>query len=287
MIDEKIIMETVPNSLDEVKNKAPLTCCVTNFVTVNDCANAVLAIGASPIMSNESDEIGEIINIADALVINIGTLTRLQIETMRKGAEMAVKTKTPIILDPVGVGVTELRNNITMELIENYDISLIRGNISEIKAIANLLGFINDINIAKGVDVSENDIITDGNLEVNCEIVRETAGRLNAVVIASGPIDILSDGESVLAVNGGDEMMSRITGSGCMLTSVIGGCVGATNPFDGGLLGLLLMNKAGENARAKVEDNNLGTGSFRTFLIDALYNISGEELVETSEIEIL
>ncbi len=287
MTDEDMILKTVINSLDEVKSKAPLTCCITNFVTVNNCANAILAIGASPIMSNESDEIREIINIADALVINIGTLTKSQIETMRKSAERATETETPIILDPVGVGVTELRNSITMELIENYDISLIRGNISEIKAIASLFGFINKFNIAKGVDVSENDIITDDNLAVNCEIVRVTASKLNTVVVATGPIDILSDGETVLIVKGGDEMMSRITGSGCMLTSIMGACVGATNSFDGGLLAVLAMNKAGEKAKIKVEENNLGTGSFVTFLIDALYNSNGEELAKTSEIEIL
>ncbi len=287
MKDEKIILKTVSGSLDEVRNKSPLTCCVTNFVTVNDCANAILAVGASPIMSNESAEIEEIVNISDALVVNIGTLTKSQMETMRKSVKMAVETETPVILDPVGVGVSELRNNITMELIENHNISLIRGNISEIKAIANLLGFINEINIAKGVDVSENDIISDDNLAVNCEIVKATAGKLGAVVIASGPIDILSDGETVLAVKGGNEMMSRITGSGCMLSSIIGSCVGALNPFDGGLLGVLIMNRAGEKAKLKVDSNDLGTGSFRTFLIDALYSISGEELMETSRIKIL
>ena len=284
---ENLILEKIDTTLKEVKNKSPLTCCITNFVTVNDCANAVLAIGASPIMTNENKEIGEIVNISDALVINIGTLTSSQIETMLKGAHQASKMETPIILDPVGVGVSEFRNDTTKKLITDYKIASIRGNISEIKAIAKLFGFIDEANIAKGVDVSDNDIITSENLKVNSKIVEITADRLNTLIIASGPIDILSNGKTTVAIKGGDEMMSRITGSGCMLTSIIGSCIGATNPFDGGLLGILAMNRAGEIAKSKVEDNNLGSGSFRTFLIDALYNIDSKDLIKTSKIEIL
>ena len=105
--------------------------------------------------------------------------------------------------------------------------------------------------------------------------------------MASGPIDILSNGKTTIAINGGDEMMPLITGSGCMLSSIVGSCIGATNAFEGTLLAILAMNKAGEKARAKVDENNLGTGSFRTFLIDALYNTNAKELINESEIEIL
>lgn len=283
----KKITENLSESLKKVKEKSPLVHCITNYVTVNDCANAILAIGGSPIMSGDAEEVAEIVNIADALVINIGNLIDLQVEAMKISSKQANKTKTPIILDPVGVGVSELRNIITIDLIKNYDIDVIRGNITEIKTIAKLFGIIDETNIAKGVDVCADDIITDNNLKINGEIISKTAEKLNTVILASGPIDILSDGKTTIAIDGGDEMMPQITGSGCMLSSIVGCCVGATNPFDGALLAILSMNNAGEKARKKVDSEKLGTGSFRTFLIDALYNTDGKTLIKESKIEIL
>ena len=284
---EEKILEKIPDLIKNVKEKCPLTHCITNFVTVNDCANAVLAIGASPIMAEELDEVEEIVNISDALVINIGTLKHPQIEAMKIGSAQANKTNIPITLDPVGVGVSKLRNNTTIDLIKNYNISAIRGNITEIKTIAKLFNVTDETNTAKGVDVCNDDIITKDNLKANGKIIAKTAEKLNTVILASGPIDILSDGKTTIAIYGGDEMMTLITGSGCMLSSIVGSCIGATNPFDGTLLAILAMNKAGEKARAKVDEENLGTGSFRTLLIDALYKTDAEELSNESKIEIL
>ena len=284
---EEKILEKIPDLIKNVKEKCPLTHCITNFVTVNDCANAILAIGASPIMAEELDEVEEIINISDALVINIGTLKHPQIEAMKISSAQANKTNIPITLDPVGVGVSKLRNNTTIDLINNYNISAIRGNITEIKTIAKLFNVTDETNTAKGVDVCNDDIITKDNLKANEKIIAKTAEKLNTVILASGPIDILSDGKTTIAIYGGDEMMPLITGSGCMLSSIVGSCIGATNPFDGTLLAMLAMNKAGEKARAKVDEENLGTGSFRTLLIDALYKTDAEELANESKIEIL
>ncbi len=284
---EEKILEKIPDLIKNVKEKCPLTHCITNFVTVNDCANAVLAIGASPIMAEELDEVEEIVNISDALVINIGTLKHPQIEAMKIGSAQANKTNIPITLDPVGVGVSKLRNNTTIDLIKNYNISAIRGNITEIKTIAKLFNVTDETNTAKGVDVCNDDIITKDNLKANGKIIAKTAEKLNTVILASGPIDILSDGKTTIAIYGGDEMMPLITGSGCMLSSIVGSCIGATNPFDGTLLAILAMNKAGEKARANVDEENLGTGSFRTLLIDALYKTDAEELANESKIEIL
>lgn len=284
---EEKILEKIPDLIKNVKEKCPLTHCITNFVTVNDCANAILAIGASPIMAEELDEVEEIINISDALVINIGTLKHPQIEAMKISSAQANKTNIPITLDPVGVGVSKLRNNTTIDLINNYNISAIRGNITEIKTIAKLFNVTDETNTAKGVDVCNDDIITKDNLKANGKIIAKTAEKLNTVILASGPIDILSDGKTTIAIYGGDEMMPLITGSGCMLSSIVGSCIGATNPFDGTLLAILAMNKAGEKARAKVDEENLGTGSFRTLLIDALYKTDAEELLNESKIEIL
>ena len=280
-------LDKIPSLLKEVREKNPLTHCITNFVTVNDCANAVLAIGASPIMAEDIDEVEEIVNIANALVVNIGTLNHQQIESMKVSSAQANKTNTPITLDPVGVGVSKLRNETTIDLIKNYNPAVIRGNITEIKSISQLFNIIDETNTAKGVDACDDDVITQNNLKANGEIIRKTAEKLNTVILASGPIDILSDGKTTIAIYGGDEMMPLITGSGCMLSAIVGGCVGATTPFEGSLLAILAMNKAGEKARAKVDESNSGTGSFRTFLIDALYNTDAEELKSESKIEIL
>lgn len=287
MINKEELLQKIPKLLDELKNKNPLTHCITNFVTVNDCANAVLAIGASPIMSEDIEEVAEVVSIADALVINIGKLSHEQVEAMKVSSAQANKINTPVILDPVGVGISQLRNKVTLELIENYKLTAIRGNITEIKTIAKLTGIISESNTAKGVDVSESDIITKDNLNENTKIISKLAANLDTVILASGPIDILSDGETTIAIDNGDEMMPQITGSGCMLSSIVGSCIGATNPLEGTLLAALLMTIAGEKARAKVNNENAGTGSFRAYLIDYLYKLDSQTLINKSNIEIL
>jgi hydroxyethylthiazole kinase len=285
--DETLLLDKIDETLKNIKEKNALTHCITNSVTINDCANAVLAIGGSPFMAEDAEELEEVVTIADVLVINIGKLSKNQIESMKISAETANKTGTPIVLDPVGVGVTELRNKTTLDLIENYDITTIRGNISEIKAIAKLVGVLDESNVAKGVDVNIDDIITEGNLKANGDLISTLAKKLNTVILASGPIDILSDGTTTVAIDNGDDMMPLITGSGCMLSSIVGSCVGGSNPFDGSLVAILAMNIAGEKARAKVDERDEGTGSFRAYLIDYLYKTNSETLINESNIRIL
>lgn len=284
---EDTLMKNVGETFEKIRQKNPLTHCITNSVTINDCANAVLAIGGSPFMAEDAEELEEVVAIADALVINIGKLSKEQINSMNLSAEAANRTDTPIVLDPVGVGVTELRNNTTLNLINNYDIAAIRGNISEIKAIAKLTGIIDDNNAAKGVDVNIDDIITEENLKANAEIIKELANELDTTILASGPIDILSDGETTIAIDNGDDMMPLITGSGCMLSSIVGSCIGGSSPLEGTLVAILAMNIAGEKARAKVDERDEGTGSFRAYIIDYLYKTNGESLVNESNVMIL
>ena len=284
---ENEILKKLDETLKNIKEKNPLTHCITNSVTINDCANAVLAIGGSPFMAEDAEELEEVVTIADVLVINIGKLSKDQVEAMKISAKTANKTNTPIVLDPVGVGVTELRNRTTLDLIENYDMAAIRGNISEIKAIAKLVGVIDENNTAKGVDVNIDDIITEENLSANGELIKELAAKLNTTILASGPIDILSDGETTIAIDNGDDMMPLITGSGCMLSSIVGSCVGGSTPLEGSLAAILAMNIAGEKARAKVDEKDEGTGSFRAYLIDYLYKTNAETLVNESNIKIL
>ena len=281
------LLDKLDETLKNIKEKNALTHCITNSVTINDCANAVLAIGGSPFMAEDAEELEEVITIADVLVINIGKLSKEQINSMNISAEVANKTNTPIVLDPVGVGVTTLRNKTTLDLIENNKITAIRGNISEIKAIAKLVGVIDENNTAKGVDVNVDDIITEDNLSANGQIIKELANKLDTTILASGPIDILSDGETTIAIDNGDDMMPLITGSGCMLSSIVGSCIAGSNPLDGALVAILAMNLAGEKARAKVEERGEGTGSFRTYLIDYLYKTNSESLINESNIMIL
>lgn len=281
------IKENLKNSLENVRENNPLTHCITNSVTINDCANAVLAIGGSPIMAEDEEEMKEVVEIADVLVINIGKLSKEQIKAMNVSAAHATKTNTPIVLDPVGAGISQLRNNTIKYLVENNNITAIRGNISEIKAIANIVGLLNTESAAKGVDVSEDDIISRDNLEINGNLVKELAKKLDTVIIASGPLDIISNGETIVVLDNGDEMMPLITGSGCMLTSIVGSCVAVNDPFEGSILASIAMSLAGEKARKQVDENDLGTGSFRTFLIDYLYKTNVESLINESKIEIL
>ena len=285
--NENEILKNLDKTLKSIREKNPLTHCITNSVTINDCANAVLAIGGSPFMAEDAEELEEVVTIADVLVINIGKLSKDQVEAMKISAKTANKTNTPIVLDPVGVGVTELRNRTTLDLIENYNITAIRGNISEIKAIAKLVGVIDENNAAKGVDVNIDDIITEENLSANGELIKELAKKLDTTILASGPIDILSDGETTISIDNGDDMMPLITGSGCMLSSIVGSCVGGSTPLEGSLVAILAMNIAGEKARAKVEEKDEGTGSFRAYLIDYLYKTNAETLANESNIKIL
>lgn len=281
------LLNNINETLSQIKEKNPLTHCITNSVTINDCANAVLAIGGSPFMAEDAEELEEVVTIADALVINIGKLSKEQINSMNVSAKAANETDTPIILDPVGVGVTELRNKTTIDLINNYNMAAIRGNITEIKSIAKLVGVIDENNTAKGVDVNIDDIITEENLSANGEIIRELAEKLDTTILASGPIDILSDGKTTIAIDNGDDMMPLITGSGCMLSSIVGSCIGGSTPLEGSLVAILAMNLAGEKARAKVDEKDEGTGSFRAYLIDYIYKTNAESLINESNIRIL
>lgn len=286
--DIKKILNNTKNALKNVKDQTPLTHCITNTVTVNDCANAALAVGGSPIMADDAEEVAEVVDIANVLVINIGKLSHGQIEAIRAAAEHANKTNTPIVLDPVGAGISGLRNRITKEIVENYELANIRGNMSEIKAIANLINLpivkSEKSKGGKGVDVAKSDIINKETLTINGQIVKELAKELNTLIIASGPIDIISDGKICLAIENGDEMMPLITGSGCMLTTIIGSYIGVNETLIGGITASALMTIAGEKAAKYIKDNDLGTGSFRSILIDNLYKTTGEEIAENANI---
>jgi len=252
--------------LENVKNRTPLVHCITNYVTVNDCANIIIACGGAPIMADDINEVEEIISICNALVINIGTLNERTVESMIKAGKKANSLGRPVILDPVGAGASSLRTNTVFKLLKEVEFSVIRGNVSEIKTIDQGSG------TTKGVDADISDAVNEENLDQMVVFAKALSAKTGAIIAITGAIDIVADSQKALVIRNGHPMMSRITGTGCMLSTVIGSYCGA-NPGE-----LLLATAAavsclglcGELAFAKVQAHEAGTASFRTYLIDAM-----------------
>lgn len=251
--------------LRKVREKRPLVHCITNYVTVNDCANALLAVGAAPVMADDLGEAADIAALAHALVINIGTLNARTVQSMFAAGKKAAELGRPVVLDPVGAGASALRTQTACDLVRALPVAVIRGNVSEIKAVMSGSG------TTRGVDADEKDWAS-GGLDGVIEVTRALARRTGAVVVATGVTDIVSDGSRVLAIRNGHAMMSRITGSGCMLSAVIGAFCGAApdRTLDAVSAAVGAMGLAGEQAAARVAKECAGTGSFRTYLIDSL-----------------
>lgn len=270
-------MKTITNNVSmyvhELRNKAPLVHNITNYVTVNDVANALLAIGASPIMADDIDETADITAISSALVINIGTLNKRTIASMIESGKKANALGIPVVLDPVGAGASKLRNDTIKEILEEVKITVLRGNLSEVSFVAGL-----EVS-TKGVDSSEADEKND-----NVAVAKTVAKKLNCVVAITGAIDVISDGEKVVKISNGHKMLSKVTGTGCMTTALIGAFAGAgTDYFTAAVGGVASMGIAGEIAFEKAGD--LGTGSFHIAIIDALSNIDDEIMAERAKLD--
>lgn len=278
------ILEKSINLIEKLREESPLTHCITNVVTVRDCANAVLAVGGSPIMANAPEEAEEIVSIANSLVINIGTLTEEQIETMKKSAKQAAKMEKPFVLDPVGIGISKIRNETPIDIIKESKPAIIRGNLSEIKAIATFYGILDECTTAKGVDVADTDIISEDTLEINAQIVKNIAEKLDTTIAVSGPIDIVSNGKEVYALKNGNPMMANITGTGCMLGCIMGAYAAIDDSLLAAITATTVMSIAGEIAAKTATDNNQGTGSFGTYLIDELSKMNPETFKEYANI---
>ena len=251
--------------LREVREKRPLVHCITNYVTVNDCANALLAVGAAPVMADDIGEVDDIAALAGALVINIGTLNARTIQSMLAAGRRAAALNLPVVLDPVGAGASALRTQTACDLLRSIPFAVIRGNVSEIKALMGGGG------TTRGVDADEKDW-SSGGLDGVIAATSALARRTGAVVAVTGVTDVVSDGSRALAIRNGHAMMSRITGSGCMLSAVIGAFCGAApdRTFDAVGAAIAAMGLAGEQAAARAAKERTGTGSFRTYLIDSL-----------------
>ena len=262
--------------LANVRTKTPIVHCITNYVTVNDCANIVLAAGGSPIMADDLAEVEDITSISSALVINIGTLNARTIQSMIAAGQKANALQIPVILDPVGAGASKLRDQTVAELLAKVQFAVIRGNISEIKAVALGRG------TTKGVDADAADQLNESNQADVIAFAKKLSLDTGAVIAITGKEDLITNGTDCYLIRNGHPMMSKITGSGCMLTCVIGCYLGANaDPLTAASAAVCAMGLCGELAYHEA----IGTASFRTALIDAMSLLTPEQLTGGAQVE--
>ena len=268
--------------LENAKKKTPLVHCITNYVTVNDCANILLACGGSPIMADDINEVEEITSICTALYINIGTLNERTISSMMLAGKKANQLAHPVVLDPVGIGASKLRTDTTISLMQNIKFSVIRGNISEIKAINN------DSVKIQGVDANIDDAISEENIDLIVSYVKNISKRTNCVIAVTGAIDIVADENKAYIIRNGNPLMSKVSGTGCMLTAIITAFCGANpdNILDATACAVVCMGLSGELAHKLVVENHAGTSSYRTYMIDEMSKMNYDTLKRGIKIEI-
>lgn len=268
--------------LKNVKEKGPLVHCITNYVTVNDCANILIACGGSPIMSDDTSEVEEITSICGGLNINIGTLNKNTIPSMFLAGKKSNELNHPVILDPVGAGASKLRTDTAKELLEKIKFTVIRGNISEIKTLA--LGF----GSTKGVDADIADAITEENLNEVISFAKEFSKKTGAIIVITGAIDIVCNDNKAYIIRNGHPMMSKITGSGCMLTAMTAAYLVANpeNYLEATAASVVAMGISGELAYKKLKETEAGNSSYRNYLIDEIYNLTAEKLEGGAKFEV-
>ncbi len=267
--------------LDKVKEKTPLVHSITNYVTVNDCANIILACGGSPIMADDIAEVSDITSICSSLVINIGTLNERTIASMLTAGKRANELGHPVILDPVGAGASSLRNETALKLLKQIKFSVIRGNISEIKFLA-----LQNAN-TQGVDASAADAVTLDNLDSVINFAKDFSKSTGAVIAITGAIDIVANSDKAYVIKNGHALMSRVTGTGCMLTAVIGSYIGANadNVLDATAAAVTAMGLCGELAYQRLHEIDGGTNTYRMLLIDFMSKMNKEILRDGAKIE--
>lgn len=267
-------------ALRAVRETGPLVQCITNFVTVNDCANMILASGGLPTMAHDVREVEESVEGVQALVLNLGAVE--DTEAMILAGRRANQLGIPVVLDPVAAGVTALRREASARLLGEVRLSVIRGNASEIKAL------VRGSAGGSGVDVAAGDAVSEETLPQIAALARSLARQTGGVAAVSGPIDVLSDGERTLLLRNGCPAMARITGSGCMLTSLMGAFCGAMpeRPFAAACAAAAAMGVCGELAEKRRLKNGTGNATFRNDLIDAVFNLTETQLTEGVRYEI-
>ncbi|HHW06333.1 MAG TPA: hydroxyethylthiazole kinase [Clostridia bacterium] len=256
---------------EEVRAKNPLVHCITNYVTINDVANVIIAAGASPAMVEHPDEAAVFTPLAAALYINIGTLTDIQQQGIMAAGRAARDHGIPGVLDPVGCGVLSNRVYLSHELMSMGFVKVVKGNGAEIKSLAGLAGK------AKGVDSLEEG-------EGLVQACRDLSLRHDTTVVATGKVDVVAGPGGIVTVSNGTEYFQQITGAGCMVGGVMAACLGVApqDPWLAGITGLLAFNIAGELAARKTGDN--GPGSFRPAFADALHHVRKNDILREGRI---
>lgn len=267
--------------IQNVRKNTPLVHNITNYVTVNDVANVLLACGGSPIMSDEPEDVEDITSICGGLNINIGTLNQNSIKAMFLAGKKAQELGHVLLLDPVGAGASALRTNTAVNLMKELSLDVIRGNISEIKTLALGSG------TTKGVDADVADAVTEENLDEAIAFVKAFAKEAGCIVAVTGAIDLISDGEACYVVRNGRPEMGKITGTGCQLSGLMTAFLVANQ--DGKLpaaaAAVCAMGLAGEIGwdHMKPEDGN---STYRNRIIDAIYHMDPKTLDEGANYEV-
>jgi hydroxyethylthiazole kinase len=252
------MLEQMVKALARIKETRPLVLNITNYVTMDFIANGLLCLGASPVMSMAIEEMEELIGIASVVVVNIGTLNHAFIEQCKRACEIANRLKKPIILDPVGSGATQLRTQTCLDLLDHYNIDIVRGNAGEIMSLSGYSGF------TKGVDSTA---------EVNlaADHAYKLSQRYHSLVIVSGEMDMVVKDKKIREVAGGSAMMPQVVGTGCLLTAVVGAFRAVIdNAFDAGVLATTFYKRCGVLAAREVG----GPGTFKAAFLDAINTVS-------------
>lgn len=273
--------QVLKTMLENVRAKSPLVHNITNYVTVNDVANVLLAAGGSPIMSDDADDVEDITSICGGLNINIGTLNKNTIPSMFLAGKKANALGHIVLLDPVGAGASRLRTDTANRLMQEVRFDAVRGNISEIKTLCTGSGS------TKGVDADAVDAVTEANLDDGVQLVKAFAQKTGCIVAVTGAIDLVSDGERCWCIRNGRAEMSRITGTGCQLSGLMTAFLVA-NPdrkLDAAAAAVCMMGLAGEIGWANMQPGD-GNSTYRNRIIDAIFNMTGDALEEGAKYEL-
>lgn len=267
--------------IENVRKKVPLVHNITNYVTVNDVANVLLACGGSPIMADDLEDVEEIISICGGLNINIGTLNKNTIPAMFLAGKKANELEHKVLLDPVGVGASKLRTNTAVKLMKEIKLNAIRGNISEIKTLA--LGNPS----TKGVDADVADAVTEASIDNAVVFVKTFAKVAGCIVAVTGAIDFVTDGDKCYVIRNGRVEMGKITGTGCQLSGIMTAFLVANpyNELEAAAAAVCTMGLAGEIGWSNMQPSD-GNSTYRNRIIDAIYNMDGETLEKGAKYEI-
>lgn len=250
-----------PSFIEEVRQKQPLVHHLTNFVTVNDCANITLSCGASPVMADAPEEVTEMAGQASALVLNIGTLNANQVEIMVRAGRSANEKGIPVVLDPVGAGATPFRTQAAKKLLERVQISHLKGNAGEIATLAGEWAEVRGVDSGHVADIQS--------------VATKAAKKWGLTVIVTGEKDIITDGVLWAEVSNGHFLMRTVTGTGCMCASVVAGFAAVSkDPMSAAVSAMATYGIAAEQAGESAK----GPGSFRWKLFDALYSLNGRDV---------